>query len=127
MEEKRKYARLKVGTRINFRVKGKGKTPLKKISAMSKNISAEGICFRTNQELAVGTELEIEIFLPSDPEPILLRAEVRGCSPFQEKEKGKTVFDTGVQLFIIDRSNENRYMAYVCNRMTERLSRFLQL
>lgn len=128
-EEKRRYARLNIETKVSFRVKPKkqAEAPLASVSGVSRNISVEGICFRAHRQLAIGSELELEISIPSEPEPLLLKGEVKWSHPIQPKEKGKVAFDTGVKLFNIERSDENRYLRYVNEKMMERLSRLLHL
>lgn len=133
MEEKkpidrRRYMRLEVGAKVNFRIKEQKKERAhpEKVSAISRNMSVEGICVRTDRRVASGTELELEVFLPSESEPLLLRGQAKWSQPVQTKE-GKEMFDIGVQLFTFAKSNENTYMRYVCEKMTERLTRYLHL
>jgi len=128
-EDRRKYLRLDVATKVNFRRQGGKETGAFTASSASngKNISMDGLCFRTQQQLEVGTRLALEVFLPSQPEPLLLQGEVRWCRPAEAKEKDKTVFDTGIRLLNIKDSDENRYLRYVNERMMERLSRYLHL
>ena len=113
MEEKkpvdrRKYVRINVETKVNFRVKGKeeGKAPPPKIAGISKDMSVEGICFRTDRELTSGTELEMEVFFPHEPAPLLLKGEVRWSHPLERKGEGKPMFEAGVRLFTFEKSDE---------------------
>ena len=124
-DERRRYLRLNVATKINFRVK-EGAAPLEKSEALSKNISVEGVCFRTAKQLKPGAVIELEIIPPSEPEPLLLRGEVIWSKPIQA-EGPKAMFDTGVKLAIVKESDENRYLRYVNERMMERLSQYLHL
>ncbi len=126
--EQRKYIRFDVQTRVNFRVKQKkeGEAPTARVSGLSKNISAEGICIKSETQLRPGSKLELEIFLPAESKPLHLKGEVRWSRPLGSGE-GKPVFATGVKLFTIDKSDENRFVGYVCDKMTENLSRYLHL
>ena len=127
--ERRKYIRLAIGTKVNFRVvkeKKEEAAPKEKVSALSKNMSVEGICFRTDRDVASGAKVELEIFLSSEPEPLLLEGEIKWSQPVLTKE-GKKMFHIGVQLSTFAKNDENRYMRYVCEKMTERLSRYLHL
>jgi len=127
--ERRKYIRLAIGTKVNFRVlkeKKKEGAPKENVSALSRNMSVEGICFRADRDVASGAEVELEIFLPSEPEPLLLRGEIKWSQPVLTKE-GKKMFDIGVQLSTFAKDDENAYIRYVCEKMTERLSRYLHL
>ena len=127
--ERRKYMRLAIGTKVIFRAvleKKKEAAPKEKVSALSRNMSVEGICFRADRDVASGAEVELEIFLPSEPEPLLLEGEIKWSQPVLTKED-KKMFDIGVQLSTFAKNDENRYMRYVCEKMTERLSRYLHL
>ncbi|MBL7132359.1 MAG: PilZ domain-containing protein [Candidatus Omnitrophica bacterium] len=126
-EERRRYVRVDIATKINFQVKEKvkEKTSPKSLPAISKNLSVEGICFNSEKELTPGTGLQLQMFIPSQAEPLLLEGEVKWSGPIQGK--GKTMFATGVQLYTFGESDENRYLRYVSEKMTERLSRYLHL
>lgn len=125
--ERRKYVRFALGTKVNYRIgEERKKVCFKKASAISENMSVEGVCFRANEEIATGTQLNLEIFLPQEPEPLLLRGEVRWSNSIEPKD-GKALFEIGVRLFTFDQSNESSYLRYVCDKMAERLRRHLQL
>jgi len=128
-EERRRYVRIDVATKVNFRIKPKRKkeAPSAPVSAISNNISVEGISFKSEQKLAPGTELELQVFLPSDPEPLILSGEVRWSRLIQVQAKGKAMFDVGVKLYTFGENDENRYLRYVSERMMERLSQYLHL
>ena len=135
-EERRKYIRLNVANEVNFRVRDKktpacrqaGTGPLKaKTSGVSKDISMEGICFSTEKQLESGTKLDLEIMLPSGSEPLILKGEVKWSRLLEAEANAKAMFDTGVQLLVIQESDENRYLRYVNQKMMERLSRYLHL
>ncbi|MCQ9208341.1 MAG: PilZ domain-containing protein [Omnitrophica bacterium] len=128
-EEKRRYVRIDLATKVNFRIKGKDKkeTSLVPASAISNNISVEGICFRSEQQLPPGTKLELQVVLPSEKEPLILSGKVKWSHPTQGTGEDKGKFDVGVQLYIFGNSDENRYLRYVSERMMERLSQYLHL
>ena len=127
-QERRKYVRFDVKTKVNFRLTKKrdDEVVLKQLSGTTKNISVEGICFTSETKLEPGSKLELEVVLPGEPEPLLLRGEVKWVYPVQSGQDKET-YDTGVRLFTIDKGDENRFMGYVCEKMTERLSRYLHL
>ena len=126
--ERRKYVRLDIEAKVDFQVKEeKTEEPTSaEASAISRNMSAEGICFRSERKLEPGKQLELEIHLASEPKPLHLGGEVRWSRLIQQKET-KAVFDTGVKLYAIDKDDENRFMKYICDKMTERLSQYLHL
>ncbi|MBN2097866.1 MAG: PilZ domain-containing protein [Candidatus Omnitrophica bacterium] len=128
-EERRKYVRFNVQTKVNFQVvpEKKESAPSTRVEGISKNISAEGICFSSEKKLTPGSKLELEIFLPNEPEPLLLMGEVKWSEASGQQQTGKTLYDTGVQLFNIAPNDENRYVKYVVDKMMECLSRYLHL
>jgi len=69
-----------------------------KYEGISKNVSAEGLCFHSSQELRDGDNLLIEVHLPGDASAIAFEATVRWCQS-TEKEAG---FDTGVKLITVN-------------------------
>ena len=93
--------------------------------AVSKNLSVEGICFKCVKKLKPGTVLKLDVFLPNQERPLSLEGKViwQG-SIFQEDKK---VFETGVNLFTLDKDDESKFVTYVCDKMTERLSKYLHL
>ena len=128
-EERRKYIRLNATNEVNFRVRDKKTAePFKaKTSGVSKDISVEGICFSAEKQLESGTKLDLEIMLPSGSEPLILKGEVKWSRLLEAEANAKAMFDTGVELLIIQESDENRYLRYVNQKMMERLSRYLHL
>lgn len=126
IEDKRKYLRLNVATKINYRIRNKGEAGAAASEAgIGKNISMDGICFKAKQKLDSGTMIDLEIFLPSEAEPLLLKGEVRWSRDI--KAEGKTEYETGVALATVRDTDENRYLRYVNERMMERLSRYLHI
>ena len=128
-QERRRYVRVDVAAKVIFRVKpeNKGGAPPEGISAVSKNLSVEGICFTSEQHLAPGTDLELQIVLSSDPEPLILNGEVKWSRPAQKAGSPKAMFDIGIELHTLGLSDENRYLRYVSEKMMERLSQYLHL
>ena len=107
--EKRKFERYDTEIKIYFQVsfniktvvkfivvgKDKKKTHPKKHLALSKNVSAEGLCFSSVKKLEKGDVLYIEIYLPKQKRPILMEGEVRWSRPVAGT---KNKFDTGVHV-----------------------------
>ncbi len=125
-KEKRKYERYDtrakiyfqvkydIATKVRFRVidKIKNKALTKKYEALSKNVSAEGLCFSSVKQLNEGDVLYLEVYLPVPAEkkvslpkrfkkPILMEGEVR-WSESLGKLKRQTLYDTGVKLITVD-------------------------
>ena len=98
-------------TLVKFQVKDPdAKTPLlRKYSALSKNISAEGICFSTGKKLNPGDLLKLEIYLPQEANPICMDGEVRWCTNIPSLAgESESKFDVGIRLLTVaDQSVEN--------------------
>ncbi len=124
--ERRRFVRLDVEAKVNFRIKEiDGEQVLsERIGGKSKNISVEGICFSSQNQLKIGSKIELEVFLPGS-EPVHMQGEVAWSSPVQPKMGSKAAFDTGVKLLNIQKTDENKFLVYICNKMTERLNKYL--
>ena len=85
-----------IKTKIHFQVKDKSKAGFSKAkyTAFSRNISAEGLAFRSEKKLEHGDILSLEVFVPSADKPIPMVGEVRWCTKMKETEE----YDTGVKL-----------------------------
>ena len=126
VKEKRKYERYDtyakiyfhvtydIATKVKFRVidKVKNKALTKKYEALSKNVSAEGLCFSSAKQLNKGDILYMEVYLPVPEDkktplpkkfkkPILMEGEVR-WSQASKKQKKETFYDTGVKLITVN-------------------------
>jgi hypothetical protein len=90
-----------VETKVEYEVLDKEKKEPKteKHPGLSKNVSAEGLCFISDEQLKKGDLLHIEVYLPQRSTPIEMQGEVRWSQP-SEKKKGS--FDTGVQVITVN-------------------------
>lgn len=70
----------------------------KKYSALSRNVSAEGLSFSSNKQLSPGMFLHIEVYLPGSKAPVHMDGEVRWSAPSKTKPPQEPLFDTGVKL-----------------------------
>ena len=127
VQEKREYERYDthakiyfhvtydITTKVKFRVmdKVKNKALSKKYEAVSKNVSAEGLCFSSDKLLVPGDLLYLEVYLPVPADvkiplsskykkPILMEGEVRWSQEAQAQAKGGKVFHTGVWLLTVN-------------------------
>jgi len=86
-------------TKVDYQVRDKGQRLLSpKYSGISKNVSAEGLCFHSARQLRGGDHLLIELHLPGDASIIALEGTVCWCQG-GETEAG---FDTGVRLLTVN-------------------------
>jgi len=111
-EEKRKHERFDTEVQIFYqfdfdletkvkyeKISKTDKTVLsKKYSATSRNVSAEGISFISNQHVDKGTRLHLEIYLPTSKDPIHMTGDVRWSKDASEVVGDAKGYATGVQL-----------------------------
>lgn len=77
--------------------------PMVKYNAVTKNVSLEGLCFRSEHELRRGDLLNLEVFIPGDHRPVRLLGEVRWTFPAQLEESAVGPrFESGVVLRTIE-------------------------
>ena len=111
--EKRKFERFEtetkvffqvafdVKTRIDFQVMDKetGKFLSRRYSALSKNVSVEGLSFCCGHKLNTGDLLLLEVEVQGDKNSIRMEGQVKWSSA---KSDDPNKFDTGVKLLIVD-------------------------
>ena len=115
-QERRKYERYGTEIKVYFQVAYDIETVVKfqvvdtsenkvlseKYSALSRNVSAEGLCFVSDRKLEKGNILHLEVYLPKAANPIPMKGEVRWSQPLPDGEKDAPQFMTGVRLTRID-------------------------
>ena len=99
-EEQRKYIRiqLRLTTFVKFLDTGKVRR------ALTKDLSAAGICFVAEEPIPKGTPLGIELQLPDRQTPIQCLVEVVWCKPVSESSPGShaPASEVGVKFVSID-------------------------
>lgn len=118
--ERRRYVRFDATAKIMFHIKGDsgGSSPTE-LSAITKNINVEGICFITEQEVKPGSIVAIEAFFPPYGAPLHIEGVVVWCR-LRKHPSGRDMFEVGVKLSAIDKDDEAKFIGYVCERMMER-------
>ena len=99
------YVSFDMETRIDFRVKDKSTENYsrQKYSAISRNISAEGVCFSSEKKLAEGDILALEVYIPAASDPITMGGEVKWSRRSNQKVKGEgELYDTGALLITVN-------------------------
>jgi len=123
--ERRKYERFETETKVYFKVVYEIKTKVEfqivykkagdglseRYPAVSKNVSAEGLCFSSDKQLEKGDMLYLELYLPSRKQPIRMEGFVRWSQPELSKQTKRTEFDTGVKLTNVE---DKSVMASIC-------------
>jgi hypothetical protein len=126
--EKRRFVRLDINTKLDFQINEVGGEQVlaESNSGIVKNLSVEGICFSSNKQLKAGSKIELSIALPGGPKPVAIRGEVVWSRPIEENKGAKNIFDTGVKLINVAQGDENRFLIYMCDKMTEQLNKYLK-
>jgi hypothetical protein len=93
-----------VKTKIDFRVKKKKASPSfsEKYSAVSRNVSVEGLSFTSEKELQSGDMLSLDVYVPSASRPIKMEGQVRWCQVSEEEWQRKKLYDTGVRILAVE-------------------------
>ncbi len=124
MSEKRKYPRFDLRVKARYRIMS-SKEIFK--LGMTRNLSAEGISFDSQEMLDPGTYVELEIDLEDKKEPIALVGEIRWSSKLKKPNRSKNQFVNGVKLVEIPKVDETRFLKYYCDRVVEKLSGYLKM
>jgi hypothetical protein len=123
LSEKRKHLRFITKNKINVQdtAKKQKKDSQKKIFAIAKNISAEGIRFKSKEKFEPGTKVGVEIAFPVYKSKLWLEGKI-AWSQAVEAKKDKGLFDTGVKLLTIGKGDESRYIGYLYGIMMQKIS-----
>lgn len=100
-----------IETKVKFELidRQKEKALSRKYSAVSRNVSIEGLCFVSRKKVEQGDLLHLEVYLPAASEPIHMKGEVKWCRPVPpspdaspEDKKIQCSFETGVKLMLVN-------------------------
>ena len=120
MKEKRRYPRFEL--KISAKYKILSTEEFFKLTRI-KNISAEGLCFESDEELSIGTHVSLEVDLKDGKAPVSVAGEIRWSKPEGEKKKCLN----GVKLIDMVKVDEARFLKYYCDKMVEKLSGYLAI
>jgi c-di-GMP-binding flagellar brake protein YcgR len=118
MEERRKYVRLNVPLEVKYSVEGKAHPAGKSIT---KNISPSGTRFAIEEQLAKGTIINLEVKIPLQTEPILLKSRVVWSK--KDSVEGPKPYDVGLEFVQIPEESKSIFFQYLCNLMYDQLKR----
>ena len=87
-------------TKVEFELVEEAKTrkSSKKYSAVSRNISVEGLCFISKKRVKEGEKVNLDVYLPSSNDPIPMTGEVGWCAVSSSKEKK---YNIGIKLLSV--------------------------
>ena len=90
----------------------------------TKNISAEGIAFESNEPLKPGLYVQLEVDLEDEKPPVSMVAEIRWEDAITSGKDKKYI--NGVKIISIPVKDEARFLKYYCYKITEKLSVYLK-
>jgi len=121
-KNRREYFRLEIDAKVDICSEERSRGIREdKISAKINNISAGGLSFSSGTKLTPGNVVKLEILLPNESAPFCLRAEVVWSNPVNSGDK----YDTGVKVLSAGEGDEQKFLKYICTKMSERLSKYL--
>jgi len=82
---------------------------------LTKDVSRDGICVNSNDEIKKGTTIDLEIDLPDDPRPI----KTAGKVVWTKTSDGEEGVDYGIQFVSIDPVDKFRVLDYAYNHWLE--------
>ncbi|MBU2265634.1 MAG: PilZ domain-containing protein, partial [Candidatus Omnitrophica bacterium] len=104
LDERRKYLRLDTVNKIEVYLDRKFiRISKATVSAFTKNISVEGVCFFSEKPFPNGKRVRLEIYLPGEETPLHIRGQIRWVSAV--KNKDKKVYEVGVKLFTVEEND----------------------
>jgi len=98
-----------IKTKVEFRIADKEgqQVSSQKYSAVSRNVSAEGLAFQSEKVLNPGDRLVLDVYVPASKEPIPMEGEVRWCqmNPSSLGGKKAEVYETGVKILKVENTD----------------------
>ena len=94
------YVPYDLNTKVKFKISDqkKIKQELPQYTGYTRNISAGGICFTSEQELAKGDYLLIDVYVPKVPEPVVMEGVVSWSRVSASKQLPGLQYDAGVHI-----------------------------
>lgn len=123
VNERRRYPRFELNVDARYTIVDYEEVFKK---AVTRNISAEGLCFESGEELKHGMYAELEVDLKDGMPPICMVGEIKWSTQIKEKQYAQHKYINGVKLINIPISDEGRFLKYYCDRMVEKLAQYLE-
>ncbi len=101
-------------THLDFQIEKEGQKGVSraKYRGESRNVSAEGLCFTTGQELCKRDILHLNLYIPNFQDPIRMTGRVRWSRPLGEDPAGSRIFDTGVKLVAVNGEDVEKSLVF---------------
>ncbi|MFC1666579.1 PilZ domain-containing protein [Candidatus Omnitrophota bacterium] len=118
MIERRRYPRFELRVQAKYRVMD----PKEFCSVGStRNISAEGICFESDELLRLGVYVQLEVNLGDEESTASLIGKVAWSSEIKNVALKKKKYVNGLKLIDIPKTDETRFLKFYCRKLTEKL------
>ncbi|MDD5449255.1 MAG: PilZ domain-containing protein [Candidatus Omnitrophica bacterium] len=109
LEEKRRYLRLNNALAIEYILPNSDRV----YTATTKDISALGIRFTSNDRMQIGSLLEIKLSLPNAESAIHASGRVAWLKKIGLEDNAP--FDIGIEFLKIEEDNKNTFLKYLCD------------
>lgn len=118
MREKRRFIRFDIALKVNYTVQ---KDPKTEKTGMTKDISAGGMQFLTEEKIDVGNKLDLKMFIPEALNP----AHMNGIALWSKEttsSKGSS-YCTGIEFGKIEEDNKTTFLRFLCDMLYKRLGK----
>jgi len=109
IEERRRYLRLNVPVEIEYALPSSDR----RCSTTTKDISAFGIKFLSQDKLQVNALLEITLRLPNTQNPVHVTGRVAWLKRAGSEDNSPC--DIGIEFVKIEEDNKNTFLKYLCD------------
>ena len=123
--ERRKFIRFDLDANIKFKFLDKANVS-ENLNGKAKNLSAQGVCIVTEKEVPIDKDIELDISLPGKKDPVRVHGKAVWVQKIKGAGKDKTGhFETGIEIYTVDKDDENTLLKYYCEQMVDNLSKYL--
>lgn len=120
-KERRKYPRIELKLNAKYKVLDYEQAFQ---FTRTHNISAEGLCFESTDQLKPGIYVQLEVDLEDGNPPISMVAEIRWVTEIVLNKQQKYI--NGVKIMSMPLKDEARFLKYYCDKIVEKLSAYLK-
>ena len=118
MREKRRFIRFDISLKVNYTIQ---KNPKTEKTGMTKDISAGGMQFLTQEKIDVGSRLDFKMFIPEALNP----AHMNGIALWSKEtttSKGLS-YCAGIEFGDIEEDNKTTFLRFLCDMLYEKLGK----
>ena len=121
LKEKRKYPRIELNLVAKYKLLDYGQLSQ---YTNTQNLSAEGVCFESNEPLKPGVYVQLEVDIQDNFPPISMVVEIKWAGDMAHDKDKKHI--NGVKIISMPPKDEVRFLKYYCDRIIEKLSTYLK-